>query len=355
MFEQIITIARNTFTESIRQPIFVVLVLLGALALVLNTMLAAYTMDNDNKLLVDMGLSTVFFVGLLLAAFTATGVLASEIEQRTVLTVVSKPVARPTFVMGKYLGVAGAIAIAFYTLSIIFLFTRRHGVMQTASDQFDGPVLTFGIVAALIALIVATFGNYLYRWVFSSTLILSLAIAETIAALLVLVVGKGWVFQSPLHEFVDHNGEMLQIVVGLVMVFEAVLILTAVAVAASTRLGQIMTLVLCMGIFFIGLISNSFSQLVNDKLSIPRGTNIFASVAAVFTAETSVPMKMFYALAKVLYLALPNLQFLWPADAITQEHPLTAVHIATVSVYALLYIGVVLCVAVTLFQTREVG
>src|SRR5690606_12711147 len=80
MIEQLLTIARNTFTESIRQPIFLVLVLLGGAALVLNPALTAYTMEDDNKLLVDLSLSTILLVGLMLAAFSATSVLASELE-----------------------------------------------------------------------------------------------------------------------------------------------------------------------------------------------------------------------------------------------------------------------------------
>ncbi|MDX1681939.1 MAG: ABC transporter permease subunit, partial [Phycisphaeraceae bacterium] len=131
MLGQLFTISRNTFKESIRQPIFVVLIFVAGLLLVLNPSLAAYTMEDDDRLLVDLGLSTLFLIGLLLAAFTATNVLTVELENRTVLTVVSKPVPRPVFMLGKFLGVAAAILIAFWTLSTIFLLTVRHGVMTT--------------------------------------------------------------------------------------------------------------------------------------------------------------------------------------------------------------------------------
>ena len=110
MFQQLLTLSRNTFIESIRQPIYVVLIFVGSIGLWLNTHLAAYTFGNDNKMMIDLGLSTLFLIGLALAAFSATGVLSAEIENRTVLTVVSKPVGRPLFVVGKYLGVAAAIA-----------------------------------------------------------------------------------------------------------------------------------------------------------------------------------------------------------------------------------------------------
>src|SRR5690606_27955164 len=98
--------------------------------------------SDDNKLLVDMGLSTLALAGLLLAAFTATGVLSNEIENKTVLTTISKPVSRPMFVLGKFAGVAAALVLAYATLAIIFLLTVRHKVMMTASDRFDMPVIT---------------------------------------------------------------------------------------------------------------------------------------------------------------------------------------------------------------------
>jgi ABC-type transport system involved in multi-copper enzyme maturation permease subunit len=108
----VLSIARNGFLESIRQPVFVVLLLGGTLAMVLNVNLAAFTLEDDNKLLIDLGLSTLFIAGLLLAAFTATSVLSREIENKTVLTVVSKPVTRAAVIVGKFLGVAVALAVA---------------------------------------------------------------------------------------------------------------------------------------------------------------------------------------------------------------------------------------------------
>ena len=366
MIRQTLTIARNTFTESIRQPIFTVLTLVAAVALVLNVSLAAYSMETgegDKKLLVDMGLMNVFITGVLLAAFSATGVLSAEIEKRTVLTVVSKPVGRPTFVIGKYLGVAAAILLAYWTLSLVFMATYRHGVMSTASDRFDMPVIVLFVGGALVALVVAAGANYLYNRVFTSAFIKALAVAETVAFLGILVIGKGWTLQGPLTEFADHGGELTEVAVGLVLIFEAVLILTAVAIAVSTRTGQIVTLLICFGVFALGLISNSLSGWVNEKLALPTELGVFTSVAAILGANATLLEKGTYLLAKAVYLVTPNLQFLWPADAITQGHSL--VHdadgnfsltvIALVSSYAGLYVVVVLGLAVALFQRREVG
>ena len=167
----ILPIAANAFREAIRQPVHAVLVVAGLLALLLNVNIAAYTLEDDNKLLVDMGLSTLLLVGILLAAFTATATLSREIETKTVLVVVSKPVPRWTLVVGKFLGVAAAIGLAYWLLAVTFLITVRHRVQSSVrlEDTYDGPVLAFGVAAVVLALVISAAANYLYRRPFPST------------------------------------------------------------------------------------------------------------------------------------------------------------------------------------------
>ena len=75
MLTQILTIARNTFFESIRQPIVLVLILAATLLLLLASPLSAFTMENDQRMLIDIGLATVFMIGMLLSIFVASTVL----------------------------------------------------------------------------------------------------------------------------------------------------------------------------------------------------------------------------------------------------------------------------------------
>jgi len=320
VIQQLLTISHHTFTASIRQPILVVLIMIAAGALALNPSVAAFTLYDDNKLMIDMGFSTLFLIGMLMAVFTATGVLGEEVESQTALTVISKPVARPIFVLGKYLGVSAAIAVAFWTLCGIFLLTVRHRVLQTASDSFDGPVLLLGCGAALIALVAATLGNYLYRRSFTSCFVLTLFMMMTVAWLLVLLIDPQWQFQNP---SIDLNP---QIMIGLILIFQAVLILTAVAVAAATRLGQMLTLMVCVGVFVLGLL--------NDYM--------FGRFAA-----TNL-------LAKLCHVVAPNLQLFWPADALTQGYSFSIDYVGLICTYTLLYIISLLGLAIALFQRREI-
>jgi ABC-2 type transport system permease protein len=255
---QILTIARNTFVESIRQPIFFVLVMLCGILQFFTTWGTGFSMgytesgevSGDDKLQFELGLSTAFVCGMLLAALTATAVISREIEKKTVLTVVSKPVARPSIVLGKYLGVAGSLLLALVPMIIFLLMGLRHGVMSTASDDPDQPVLLFSFLAIGLALATAVWCNFFYGWYFSQTFMLILAPAMVVAYILVLLVSKKWVWQPIVTDMKP------QVYFACIAMSFAIFVIAAAATAVSTRLGQVMTTVVCVGLFLFGLLSN---------------------------------------------------------------------------------------------------
>jgi ABC-type transport system involved in multi-copper enzyme maturation permease subunit len=314
--------------EAIRQPIFIVLVLGGLLAMVCNVNLAAFTMGEDEKLLVDLGLSTLFLVGLLLAAFTASSVLSKEIENKTVLTVVSKPVTRAAVIVGKFLGVAAALGVGYYVLTLAFLMAVRHKPQMGmgSGEIYDGPVLTFSLLFGLLALLTAGLLNYLYRRPFPSTLTACLAVLLTVAVGICSCLARDWWLQSPLTDF----NPQLFYAVGLV--FLAILVLSAAAIAASTRVNQVITLLICCGLFLLGLVSEFFlgRSLADDASLLTR-------------------------LLAPFYLAVPNLQVFWAADALAQGHAITPEYFASVAAYAAVLITALLSLAILLFQRRDVG
>jgi len=327
MARQILSIARNTFTESIRQPIFVILLGGVMIMLLLAISLSAYTLDDDNKLMIDMGLSMCFVGGLALAAFTASGVLAREIENKTALTVISKPIGRPAFVLGKYLGVSAALSLAFWIWALMLLMLVRHKVLSAAYMSADAPVVSFMSIALAAAFVVAVWGNFFYGWVFASNFSGVLAATMTVAFALVLVINKDWQLQAPITEFTHEESLVGPVAVALWLVFLGVLLMASVAIASSTRAGQVVTLLVCAIVFLAGLYSDF----------------MFGRHLATHPA------------AWIGYALLPNVQFLFLADAITQNHPVSGYYVGLVAGYCALYIGAVLALAVALFQTREAG
>ena len=76
MWNKLWGIIVNSFTETIRQPIYGTLLLVTTGLMILNVGIAGYTLDDDNKLLKDLGLSTLLLSGLFLAAFSAAGIIS---------------------------------------------------------------------------------------------------------------------------------------------------------------------------------------------------------------------------------------------------------------------------------------
>ncbi len=260
MLSQFFTIARNTFVESVRQPILLLLILISGLLQVMNTWMAAFSMGRmssaevygDNKLLLDVGLATIFGAGMLMAAFLATAVISSEIDRKTMLTVVSKPISRTWVILGKYLGVAGAITGAVVIMLAFLLLAIRHGVLTTAGDHLDMPVILFGLGAVIGSLLLAAAGNFMYGWSFNQTAVAAMLPLILLAYVGVLLVSKTWEIQPITTDL------PVKIVTACLAMVLAILVLAAVATAASTRLGQVMTIVVCAGVFVGGLLSNYF-------------------------------------------------------------------------------------------------
>jgi hypothetical protein len=378
MLGQTLAIVRNTFFESIRQPIALVLLVVATLALVFSNLLAGFTMEDDQRMMTDLGLSTVFICGALLAAFVATSVLNREIENRTALTVISKPVARPLFVVGKFLGVASALGVATAYMGFVFLLVERHGVLQTVRDPIHWPVIVFGLAAALLSLGVAIWCNYFYGKVFSSTAIVTGTALGGVAYVFSLMFDAGFHLR-PLSE--GYKGQLVLALLGIVV---AILVLASVAIAASTRLGQILTLCVTLGVFLLGMLSDwifgrqlraihdtwlsraaeqglvetvhrtRVIELVGaEPMEIPETVQV-PTVALASMAE-GWPERIDHALCWAGYALLPNFQVFWLSDAITQSHVIPADYLRLILVYGPLQIVVALSVAVILFQRREVG
>ncbi|MBT4530103.1 MAG: hypothetical protein HOC27_02770, partial [Phycisphaerae bacterium] len=252
MFTQIIAISQNAFFESIRQPIVLVLVLAATLLLILASPLSAFTMDNDQRMLIDIGLATVFMIGMLLAIFVASNVLGQEIRNKTTLTVVSKPIGRPTFVVGKFLGASGAIIISTLYVALVFLLVDLQDVFQTVRIPLHIPVLTFGILSILLGTSISLWCNYFYGFVFSSTWICVTTPLLAVAYILSLNFSADFT-SHPI--WVAFRPDLWKAIISIIV---SVLILGSVAIAVSARLSQLGTLLATFILFFVGMMSDAW-------------------------------------------------------------------------------------------------
>ena len=119
---RIIAIASNVFREVIRDRVlyligFFAIFLVGSLRLLSEFAIVG----TENKIIVDLGLAAIGAMGLIVAVFIGTGMIQKEIEKRTILLVLAKPVARAELIAGKHLGLSAVLAVLVAATTAIYL------------------------------------------------------------------------------------------------------------------------------------------------------------------------------------------------------------------------------------------
>lgn len=97
-------IARNTFRENVRDKILYNLILFALLMIISATVLGQLTLGHEDKVIIDLGLTSISVFGTLIAIFIGIGLVHKEMEKRTVYALLAKPIHRRQFILGKYFG-----------------------------------------------------------------------------------------------------------------------------------------------------------------------------------------------------------------------------------------------------------
>ena len=113
-------IAVNTFKESARNKMFYLLVFFGILFALSSKLVSFLTLGDTMKVLKDTGLAAINFFCVLIAVFTGINLVYKEIERKTVFNILSKPVSRDDFIIGKFLGLALTMLTALGSMAVIF-------------------------------------------------------------------------------------------------------------------------------------------------------------------------------------------------------------------------------------------
>ena len=105
-------IAKNTFRESLRDKILYVIAFFAAVMMIASLALGWISIGDQLQVVQDFSLAILSFFGALMAVFVGTGLIYKEIDKRTIYTILSKPVKRWQFLLGKYLGLMAVLALA---------------------------------------------------------------------------------------------------------------------------------------------------------------------------------------------------------------------------------------------------
>jgi len=143
-------IAANTFKEAVRDRILYLLLGFAAAAILLSRVLALLTVGDRVKIIKDVGLASISIFGALMAILIGTGLVYKEIEKRTIFTLISKPLRRHEFLLGKYLGLVLTLAVMLASMGIIFL-----GLILVQTGALEGRLL-LAILFVFFELILVT-------------------------------------------------------------------------------------------------------------------------------------------------------------------------------------------------------
>lgn len=260
---RLLAIAKNAYKESVRQPIFYLLLIISAFLIYLSQFLVFFAFGEETKMIKDMGLATLTVCGLLLALFSSSTVIAREMEKQTATTILTKPLSRNQFILGKFLGVIGSLFPAILVLTVVFIFTL-----------YRPPSV--------------------YAWK--------------------VVEGK-----------ID-----ISIIPGVFLVYLQAMVITAISMGISTRLGMVPNVILSSFIFVLGHLSNYLIKFLEGKDLWVR------------------------AIGKILYLIIPNLENFNVSGAIAVGTPVSLDYLLSAASYGAVYAAIALLGAMALFRNREI-
>ena len=157
----VVVIAVNSFRENLRDKIlynllFFALALIGA-----SVVLRGLTFAAPEKIVTDVGLAAINMVGVLIAIFVGIGLVSKEIERRTIYTIMARPISRPQFLLGKYLGLAMTLLVNLGIMFAVFLVTLwlTRAPIHASLFQAAGLIFIELMVVTAIALLFSTFSS----------------------------------------------------------------------------------------------------------------------------------------------------------------------------------------------------
>jgi ABC-type transport system involved in multi-copper enzyme maturation permease subunit len=153
------TVAVNTFRENRRDRVLYVLVLFAAVVILAGVIVGELSPFEQAKILLDLGQATMSLVGSLIAIFLGIGLVSKEIERRTIYVIVSKPVSRTEFLVGKVAGLTMTLTAAVLLMTVMLvLVCEGYGIPPTAA-LFESIALIWVQLVVLVAMAV-TFASF---------------------------------------------------------------------------------------------------------------------------------------------------------------------------------------------------
>lgn len=193
LFPKLAAVAHATAKSDVASPTYAILLGLGVFALAVFVFIPYNTFGEDIKMLKDSGLTLILVFGIIQAVWAASQSVSVEIEGKTALTVLSKPIARRDFILGKFFGIGWSAGMMICILGLVLMVCVAY---KPIYDAREGSM------------------------------------------------------DNPTWQLCTH--EMVQVIPGLFLAFLEILVMAAISVAISTRLPMVPNFILCFTIYVLG-------------------------------------------------------------------------------------------------------
>ncbi len=131
------SIAYNTFREAIRNRILYILLIFAIILILSSLVLGELTIGQHDRVIKDIGLATINIFSIIIAIFVGITLIYSEVDKKTIYTVISKPIKRWQYILGKYLGLLGTIYVIITLMALVFFVL----IALTPRVSFSGYLL----------------------------------------------------------------------------------------------------------------------------------------------------------------------------------------------------------------------
>jgi len=121
MLNHVTAVAMSTFRETVRDRIFYLVGIFGALLVGSSAVLSPLTIGAQDKIVSDVGLAGMSIFGLLVVVFVGSNMVRKELERRTATTILAKPISRRVYLVGKFCGLSLTVLCMLGIMTALFL------------------------------------------------------------------------------------------------------------------------------------------------------------------------------------------------------------------------------------------
>jgi hypothetical protein len=296
-------VALAAFREGVRQPMFWLLASAALVLLTLSLFIPYFTFGEDHIMYKELGYDAIMLTAIVFGSLAASMFVSDEIEGRTALTLLSKPVSRREFLLGKYIGILLAALLMFGFLGTYFEGALLYKNFLDRVDPVPQP-----------------------EWISSS--------------LASVPVGPAADFIRGIGLWGQHTLETLP---GLVLGFSQVMVLVAIAVTLATRVPMVVNLSTVLVVFIMAHL-----------------TPVLVAIGKKAKVENPGPVAQLLGFVSQLFdVLLPDLEAFRIGPALLTDNPVPAVpfiqYLASVTFYGVLYSVIVLLFGLIFFEDRDLA